>query len=60
MLGSEMSGSEGAEAAVAGPLAAAVDGLLEVDPDGLDDAGLADVVVGLRRQQARLAAATAG
>jgi Domain of unknown function (DUF222)/HNH endonuclease len=40
-------------------LASAVGALLRLDPDGLDDAELADAVVGLHRQQARLAAATA-
>jgi hypothetical protein len=40
-------------------LALAVGALLRLEPDGLDDAELADVVVGLHRQQARLAAATA-
>jgi hypothetical protein len=39
-------------------LASAIDALLTLDPDTLDDAELADVVVGLQRQQARLAAAT--
>jgi hypothetical protein len=58
MLGSVESRGEGAEAAVAGPLAAALDGLVDLDPDTLDDAELADAVVELRRQQARLAAAT--
>jgi hypothetical protein len=36
----------------------AVDGLLALDPDTLDDRELADAVVELRRQQSRLAAAT--
>jgi len=39
-------------------LAVAIDAVLTVDPDTLDDAELADAVVGLHRQQARLAAAT--
>jgi Domain of unknown function (DUF222) len=39
------------------PLTAAIDELLEVDPDALDDTELAAAVVGLHRQQARLAAA---
>jgi len=43
---------------VAGPLTDAVDGLLAVDPDTLDDTELTDAVVELHRQQARLAAAT--
>jgi hypothetical protein len=50
---------ERADTAVTGPLTAAVDGLLEVDPDTLDDAELAEAMVALHRQQARLAAATA-
>ena len=41
------------------PLSVAIDGLIDLDPDTLDDAELADAVVALRRQQARLAAATA-
>jgi Domain of unknown function (DUF222) len=48
-------GRQGADAR----LATAIDGLLSLDPDTLDDAALADAVVGLHRQQARLAAATA-
>ena len=39
------------------PLTAAIDGLLDIDPDVLDDAQLAEAVVELHRQQARLAAA---
>jgi hypothetical protein len=50
---------EGAEEGAGGSLATAIDELLALDPDTLDDAELADVVVGLRRHQARLAAATA-
>jgi hypothetical protein len=50
---------EGAEEGAGGSLATAIDELLALDPDTLDDAGLAEAVVGLRRQQARLAAATA-
>ena len=38
-------------------LTAAIDGLLELDPDTLDDTELADAVVASHRQQARLAAA---
>jgi hypothetical protein len=38
-------------------LTAAIDGLLDVDPDTLDDTELAAAVVRLHRQQARLAAA---
>jgi uncharacterized membrane protein len=48
----------GAEAAAAGPLAAAVEALLELDLDTLDDGELAEAVVQLHRQQSRLAAAT--
>jgi hypothetical protein len=40
-------------------LTSAIDALLSIDPDTLDDAQLADAVVGLHRQQARLAAAAA-
>ncbi len=60
MLVAGESHGERAEAAVAGPLKAAVDALLELDPDALDDGELADAVVQLRRQQSRLAAATRG
>jgi len=42
---------------ITAPLAAAVEGLLELDPDMLGDAELARAVVELHRQQARLAAA---
>jgi hypothetical protein len=50
---------EGAEAAAAAlPLTAAVEALLELDPDTLDDGELAEAVVQLHRQQSRLAAAT--
>ena len=45
---------------ITAPLAAAVDGLLGLDPDTLGDAELADAVVVLHRQQARLAAAVTG
>ena len=38
-------------------LTAAIDGLLDVDPDTLEDTELAEAVVTLRRQQARLTAA---
>ncbi len=41
----------------AGPLTAAIDELLGVDPDTLDDTELADTVVALHRQQTRLTAA---
>jgi Domain of unknown function (DUF222) len=41
-----------------GGLRASLDALLDLDPDTLDDAELAEAVVDLRRQQARLAAAT--
>jgi Domain of unknown function (DUF222) len=39
------------------PLSAAINGLLDVDPDTLDDTQVADTVVALHRQQSRLAAA---
>jgi hypothetical protein len=42
---------------VGAPLAAAIDELLTLDPDTLDDTQLADAVVDLHRQTARLAAA---
>ena len=32
------------------PLTVAIDGLIDLDPDTLDDAELADAVVALRRQ----------
>ncbi|HEY6416196.1 MAG TPA: hypothetical protein VIX41_08165, partial [Acidimicrobiales bacterium] len=50
---------DGAKADANVALSCAVDALSTLDPDALDDADLADVVVGLHRQQARLAAATA-
>jgi hypothetical protein len=37
-------------------LASALSALLTLDPDSLDDAELADAVVSLHRQQARMAA----
>src|SRR5262245_7364274 len=42
---------------ITGRLAPAIDGLLDIDPEALDDAALAEAVVELHRQQARLAAA---
>jgi Domain of unknown function (DUF222) len=42
-----------------GALAQAIDGLLAVDPDGVADAELAAAMLGLRREQARLAAVVA-
>ena len=45
---------------ITAPLAAVVDGLLDLDPDTLGDAELADAVVQLHRQQARFAAAVTG
>jgi hypothetical protein len=42
---------------IAAPLTVAVDDLLELDPDTLGDAEVAEAVVELHRQQARLAAA---
>jgi hypothetical protein len=44
---------------ITAPVTAAIDGLVGLDPDTLGDAELAEAVVELRRQQARLAAATA-
>ncbi|MGH9192004.1 MAG: DUF222 domain-containing protein [Acidimicrobiales bacterium] len=41
----------------AASLATAIDGLLELDPDTLDDGELTETVIALHRQQARLAAA---
>jgi hypothetical protein len=53
-----MYGSAGRQVeTVCTPLTDALDGLLALDPDTLDDAELAGAVVELRRQQARLAAA---
>jgi hypothetical protein len=46
-----------AVSAALGPLSAALDGLVGVDPDSLADGELADAVVDLHRQQARMAAA---
>jgi Domain of unknown function (DUF222) len=45
--------------ALTGALARAIDGLLAVDPDGVADAELAAAMLGLRREQARLAAVVA-
>jgi Domain of unknown function (DUF222) len=59
MLVSEQGVAEPGEPGADAPLAAAIDALLTLDPDTLDDGALADAVVGLHRQQARLAAATA-
>jgi hypothetical protein len=42
--------------ALTGTLARAIDGLLDVDTDCVADAALAEAMLGLRRQQARLAA----
>jgi hypothetical protein len=47
-----------AERSVGAALTAAIDGLLHLDPDTLDDTDLADTVVEPHRQQARLSAAT--
>jgi hypothetical protein len=56
-------GSGGATAtsvgALTGALARAIDDLLAVDPDGVSDAELAEAMLSLRRQQARLAAVVA-
>jgi hypothetical protein len=51
--------TEGMGEQITASLTAATDGLLDMDPDTLDDTELAAAVVELRRQQARLAAATA-
>jgi Domain of unknown function (DUF222) len=59
MLGSEEGVVEAMRPGARVSLASAIDALLTLDPDTLDDAELADVVVGLHRQQGRLAAATA-
>jgi hypothetical protein len=42
---------------IGAPLASAIDGLLELDPDTLGDDELTQTVISLHRQQARLAAA---
>ncbi|HEU0171420.1 MAG TPA: hypothetical protein VFR26_08220, partial [Acidimicrobiales bacterium] len=60
--GGVASGATTAPAAVdalTGVLARAIDGLLDVDPDGLSDAELAEAMLALRREQARLAAVVA-
>jgi hypothetical protein len=54
MLGS----TEGRETEDAAGLAGAIDALLALDPDTLDDRELAELAVELHRQQSRLAAAT--
>jgi hypothetical protein len=58
MLGYGGRGKARTGSAVSTALIAALDVLAEVDPDTLDGAELADAVVELHRQQARLAAAT--
>jgi hypothetical protein len=45
--------------ALTGALARAIDGLLDVEPDGVSDAELAEAMLSLRREQARLAAVVA-
>jgi Domain of unknown function (DUF222) len=45
--------------ALTGALERAIDGLLAVDPDGLADTELAEAMLALRREQARLAAVVA-
>jgi hypothetical protein len=45
--------------ALTGALARAIDGLLDVDPDCVPDGELAEAMLSLRRQQARLAAVVA-
>jgi hypothetical protein len=59
MLGSAGVAVDGGKAEAHVTLSSAIDALSALDPDTLDDADLADAVVGLHRQQARLAAATA-
>src|SRR5918995_2247741 len=54
MLGS----TEGRATEDAAGLAGAIDALLALDPDTLEDRELAELAVELHRQQARLAAAT--
>jgi Domain of unknown function (DUF222) len=51
--------TEGVGEQITASLTAAIHGLLDMDPDTIDDTELAAAVVELRRQQARLAAATA-
>ncbi len=51
-------GGPDAAAHLAAGIAGAIDALLALDPDTLDDDELADAVVELHRQQSRLAAAT--
>jgi len=55
--GAEQSTERPADSAVAAALTAAVDALSGLDPDKLSDGELAEAVVVLHRQQARLAAA---
>jgi len=50
---------DGIEPDAGASLTSAIDALVTLDPAALDDSELADAVVGLHRQQARLAAATA-
>jgi hypothetical protein len=59
MLGYGEEGVDAMEPDAGASLTSAIDALLTLDPAALDDAELADAVVGLHRQQARLAAATA-
>src|ERR671913_304399 len=54
MLGS----TEGRETEEATGVAEAIDALLALDPDTLDDRELAELAVAMHRQQSRLAAAT--
>jgi Domain of unknown function (DUF222) len=58
--GAVIEGRRGDAGHVTDALVAAIDELLALDPDGIGDGGLAAAMVGLRRQQARLAAAVAG
>lgn len=59
MLGCVGVADDGAKADAHAVLSSAIGALSTLDPDALDDGDLASVVVGLHRQQARLAAATA-
>jgi hypothetical protein len=59
MLGCSATAGKATEPDARTALASAVTGLLTLDPNSLDDAELADAVVGLHREWARLAAAMA-
>jgi hypothetical protein len=59
MLGYARAVVDGTKADANAALSSAIDALSTLDHDTLDDNELADAVVDLHRQQARLAAATA-